>query len=113
MPFFNIYTRFLSRRACSVPARGVLHFSFRLSLIFLKVFLYFYNKQNTFWTHFHFMIVIKIVDELTISPLIRKCEKVWDAPDFFVVRNVTLKESCADRTGVTHTSIRCPAHSPA
>lgn len=30
------------------------------------------------------MIVIKIVDELTISPLIRKCEKVWDAQTFLL-----------------------------
>lgn len=30
------------------------------------------------------MIRVKIVDELTISPLIRKYEKVWDLPGFFV-----------------------------
>ena len=43
--------------------------------IFIKRSLYFYKKENTIWTHFPSMIKIKIVEQLTISPLIRKYEK--------------------------------------
>lgn len=60
----------------------ILYFIFFLK--FLNLFLFFYNNLNTFWTQLNFMIGVKIVEQLTISPLIRKYEKPGNVPGFFV-----------------------------
>lgn len=52
-------------------------FPFQIYFIF---FLEIEHSLDTFTVYY----VSQIVDELTISPLIRKCEKVWDAQTFLL-----------------------------
>lgn len=62
-------------------------FPFQIYFIF---FLEIEHSLDTFTVYY----VFQIVDELTISPLIRKYEKVWEPPGLFCILPATQHRPC-------------------